>query len=272
VPELPEVQTVTQQVRAALRGRRLMKAELLRRDMLRRGSAPLGLLEGRFLSEVERVGKCVVLRFGRVGSLVVHLGMTGRLVVAEGRRSYSEPPHTHARLRFGSGRLLSFADPRRFGFLMVTREEAVAEVLGIAPDPFAMDARELARRLSRHRAAIKTVLLDQRVLSGLGNIYADEVLFATAIHPQTPAAQVADEAPAILAAARRILRRAIARHGTTFRDYRDARGDRGGFLPLLEVYGRQGEPCRRCGSPIEKMRLQGRGTHFCPRCQDRVEP
>lgn len=275
MPELPEVETVVRELARVLPGRTIARASLRARDLYRRGSAPVGTLAGARVDAVERLGKAIrvrAVRDGREVDLVVHLGMTGRLLwrASAGRtRARSTEPHLHGRLRFHDGGELVYIDPRRFGYWFVGDPEAVVATLAVGPDPFAMRAPELARVLSGRRAPVKSLLLDQHLVSGLGNIYVDETLFFAGVHPLLPGARAAGHAARILAAARRVLRRAIRSKGTTFRDYRRPDGSRGGFQRRLAVYGREGEPCRRCGTGIERIVVSQRGTHFCPRCQPR---
>jgi formamidopyrimidine-DNA glycosylase len=145
--------------------------------------------------------------------------------------------------------------------------EGLRETLNIGPDPFEMRPRMLAATLDHRSAPVKSLLLNQKLIAGLGNIYVDEALFGAGIHPTTPGCEVAAGAGELLTVIRRVLRRAIRHRGTTLRDYRTLDGDSGAFQLRLSAYGREGEPCRRCSSPIERIVMGGRGTHFCPRCQ-----
>lgn len=229
----------------------------------------MGTLAGRTIARVERAGKNAVFRFDPPAVMVVNLGMTGQLLLHPSCGCLPEASgrHLHGRFVLDDGSELRYYDIRRFGFIFVTRESDVFAALGIGPDPFDADPCDLAKVLRGREAAIKPLLLDQRILSGVGNIYADETLFDAGIDPRKPGAAVAPRAEGLLAAARRILESAIAHKGSTIRDYRRPDGSRGGFQHLHAVYGRKGEPCVRCGAPIRKIVLGGRGTHFCPTCQ-----
>ena len=284
MPELPEVETVVRELRALLRGREIVRASLTAPDLYRRGSRRVGVLAGVRIDDVRRRGKAIVVAGTRVGgarggadTLVVHLGMTGRLEWEErgpggrtgGRRGRAaeRAAHLHARWAFRDGSELRYFDPRRFGFVFVGASAEVDATLRIGPDPFEMTAAGLSRALSGRHASVKALLLDQRIVSGLGNIYVDESLHLARVHPLTPGDRASRRAGDILAAARRVLTRAIAARGTTLRDYRRPDGRTGEFQSMLAAYGREGEACPRCGARIARIEIAGRGTHFCPRCQ-----
>jgi len=273
MPELPEVETVVRELRGHLPGRRILRASLTAPDLYRRGSAKVAVLGGASIEAVDRRGKAivVVLRAGRanVERLVIHLGMTGRLEWNETAPSTARPKakHLHARWQFADGSELRYFDPRRFGFIFVGTEAAVDGTLRIGPDPFELNGAALAARLAKRRAPIKSLLLDQHIVSGLGNIYVDEALHLAHVHPLLPGYLAARAAETILDAAQRTLSRAITARGTTLRDYRRTDGATGEFQFELSVYGRDGEKCPRCGSVIRRIVVSQRGTHFCPRCQ-----
>ena len=278
MPELPEVETVVRELRALLPGREIARASLSARDLYRPGSRDVQSLAGARIAGVSRRGKAIMVSCTRDAGagtdlLVVHLGMTGSLEWAERAADPPRPSaasghsHLHARWGFRDGSELRYYDPRRFGFIFVGAPGDVDATLRIGPDPFEIDAAHLARVLAGRRAPVKALLLDQRLVSGLGNIYVDEALHLARIHPLAPGERAAAHAPAILTAARRVLTRAIRARGTTLRDYRRTDGSRGGFQMRLAVYGREGEACRRCGAKIVRMEVAGRGTHVCPRCQ-----
>jgi formamidopyrimidine-DNA glycosylase len=279
MPELPEVETVVRELAGVLPGRRVVRAVLTAPDLYRRGSRRVRGLAGARVASVSRLGKAILIRCRRGDAdvdLVVHLGMTGRLLWhdgAAGTRGGSDralPRHLHARIRFHPGGELRYVDPRRFGYFFVGAPDAVRASLAIGPDPFGMRAPALERALAGRRAPIKALLLDQRIVSGLGNIYVDESLFFAGMHPLTRGGQASPHAAQLLRAARRILRRAIASKGTTLRDYRRPDGSSGAFQARLAVYGREGDACRRCGAAVQRIVVAQRGTHFCPRCQSRA--
>ena len=273
MPELPEVETVVRSLAPLIRGREIAGARLRLEKLVRRPAAfGLEALAGRRILDVSRRGKMV--RIGVEGglSLVFHLKMTGQLLV----RPAAEPldKHTHFCLAFrDDGAELRFRDVRKFGFLACLRtgELDSSEVFaGLGPEPLETGREAFASLFRGRRGRIKSALLDQRVIAGLGNIYADEALFAARIHPLTSAARLRRaDLERLWREVRRILRRAIASRGTSVSDYLDAEGLEGEFQERLRVYDRAGEPCPRCGTPIRRIVVGGRGTHFCPRCQRR---
>jgi formamidopyrimidine-DNA glycosylase len=277
MPELPEVETIARRLQGALPGRTIAHARLGAADLYRRGSRRLPSLDGGRIRAVERLGKAILFRIDAPAApteraLVVHLGMTGRFDFLDGTPGESARravKHRHGRVVFEDGSELHYIDPRRFGYLFVGGTEGLPEALNIGPDPFQTRPRALSRILEGRSASIKALLLDQRLISGLGNIYVDELLFLSRVHPATPGAAVAADAGLILNASRRVLRRALRWGGTTLRDYRRPDGSSGRFQLRLRVYGREGEPCPRCRGRIEKMVVAGRGTHVCPSCQRR---
>jgi formamidopyrimidine-DNA glycosylase len=283
MPELPEVQTVVTTLRPKLLGRTIRAVRLARADILQPAGADLpALLVGRAVSSIERRGKRIIFRLDDDARFYVHLGMTGQLTVA--------PPdaplltHTHLTIDFdapaGAGfragasesRQIRFRDPRRFGGVWWLGHDAAPDA-GMGPEPLSLRPAQLARQLARTTRAVKNALLDQSVVAGLGNIYVDESLFTARIHPLAPADRLSPEQVARLnRAIKATLRKAIRHRGSTLRDYMDADGASGGFQSLHRVYDRAGEPCRSCRTPVERIVLGGRSTHFCPRCQPAVTP
>ena len=227
-------------------------------------------LRGRTIDGVRRHGKFLIVDLDGTDALVAHLRMSGQLRVA--RPDDELLKHTHVVVDFDDGSQLRFVDPRTFGELFVDRLDGDRPVAlqGLGPD--AVDPRLTAARLhhqltrGRRISTIKAALLDQRAVAGVGNIYADEALFAAGLHPKRSASTLTpDEASELRREMRRILIAAIKARGTTFSDYVDAYGSVGRNRP--QVYGRDGQPCVRCGAPIEKTVIAQRGTHFCPNCQ-----
>lgn len=271
MPELPEVETVRRSVGAALLGRRVEGVEVapvrLRRPL---DAGAWAGVAGRRLESLDRRGKYLLARFGKIGA-VVHLGMSGRLVVA--RRNESRPAHTHLVLRFEGERELRLVDPRRFGFAVVTAIgglETVPPLPQLGPDALDGDVAGALRAAARARAPIRSVLLDQRVLAGVGNIYACEALHRAGVRPARPVSRLAPARLSRLAEAiRSVLREAVAAGGTTLADGGFVAGDgRAGYFAVqLAVYGREGLPCRRCGTAIRRLVLGGRAAYFCPSCQ-----
>ncbi len=271
MPELPEVETVVRSLAPHITGREVAGAELRFEKTLRRPAAYLfSELSGRKVMGLRRRGKMIVIALEGGPALVFHLKMTGQLMVVPPAEPRDK--HVHFILSFASGdRELRFRDVRKFGFLRCLETGCVAEapeMAGLGPEPLDIGRREFASIFAGRRGRMKSLLLDQRRIAGIGNIYADEILFAARIHPRTSAARLkAADFDRLWTEMRRILKRAIAAKGTSISDYRDADGQEGGFQERLKVYGRAGEPCPRCKTPIRRLVVGGRGTHVCPRCQ-----
>ena len=286
MPELPEVETVVRTLRPQVLNARILGVELLRPSIVLPESLPLESLCGCRISAVDRRGKLILLRMlaesGRDGGperpdlLVVHLRMTGRLMP----HPAGTPPHAHTRCLFHlegpqGASVLFFDDVRTFGVLFAATDALLAawpfwqelgpEPLAVPPDAL---ARQLAPRFAGRRGAVKSLLLDQGVLAGIGNIYADEALFRAGIDPRRAAQTLDDQALLRLCRAlQEVLRLSIAQCGSSIRDYRDANGNVGAFQNSFAVYGRGEESCHTCGRPLEKARIAGRATVFCPHCQ-----
>jgi len=270
MPELPEVETTRSSVAPHVVGRRI--AKLIVYDRRLRWPVPRDLpkkLEGQTVDALTRRSKYLLFRIG-AGSLLVHLGMTGSL------RVYLRPPerrpHDHVDIVFGDGTLLRYHDPRRFGAMLWAPDPAQSHPLlrDLGPEPFdpAFDADYLWRVTRSRRAAIKLALMDSHVVVGVGNIYANESLFRAGIRPSTRANRVSRPRLARLVdEVRAVLAEAIAKGGSTLRDYVDGAGSPGYFQLDYFVYGREGEPCRKCGTAIRHRRIGARASFFCPVCQ-----
>ena len=273
MPELPEVETVRRRLEPVLLGRRFERVEILDPRLTRpEESAEVAAeLEGERVEALERRGKYLVVRFESGRVLLIHLRMTGSLQHAPAGRLEPDP-HRRAVVRLDNGSDVAYRDVRRFGTWLLVEPGALdaylAARLGGEPLGRAFTAKSLAARLEGRKAPIKAALLDQRTLAGLGNIYVDEALWRARIHPLTPARELERERiPALRRGIKQALEAGIARQGATLRDYRQPDGTRGRMQDEFRVYGRAGEPCHRCGTPIEKIRVAGRGTYYCPVCQ-----
>ena len=273
MPELPEVEISRRGIAPHLTGRRIDAVEArvprLRFELpVRLGDA----LCGRRVRAVRRRAKYLLIDIG-LGTLLLHLGMSGSLRVL--RRPYAPPgPHDHFDLRCAGGRLLRLNDPRRFGAVLWLADAAaetncpLLSALGPEPLSAALDGAHLHRCARGRRAPVKALLMDGRIVVGLGNIYAAEALFEAGIDPRRAAGRIASRRYEALAVAiKRVLRRAIAHGGTTLRDFTAADGRPGYFRAELAVYGRAGQPCRRCGGTLRSLRLAQRSTVHCLRCQ-----
>jgi formamidopyrimidine-DNA glycosylase len=273
VPELPEVETVRARLEPALLGRTLAHVEIFDPRLTRpfEPAEVASSLTGERVEAVERRGKYLIVRFESGSVLLVHLRMTGSFRHARADRSGNDA-HVRAVVTLDDGSDVVYRDVRRFGtWLLVDASELDTYLdarIGREPLQRGFGPAALAARLVNRRAPVKAAILDQRTVAGLGNIYADEALWRARIHPLRPAGDVtADEVRALHRGIRGALRMGIARKGATLRDYAQPDGRRGSMQAEFRVYGREGEPCTRCGTPIEKTRAGGRGTWYCPTCQ-----
>lgn len=275
MPELPEVETVRTHLEPHLVGRAFERVEIFD-PLLVRPREPRDVeaeLEGERTFAVERRGKYLIVRFESGRALLIHLRMTGSLLhVANG--PLPDDPYRRAVVRLDDGSDVAYRDVRRFGTWVVLGPGELgpylAERLGEEPLGARFTVAVLARRLAGRRAPVKAAILDQRTVAGLGNIYADEALWRARVHPLRPAGALgAEELRGLHREIRRALRLGIARQGATLRDYRTPNGASGAMQHEFKVYGREGEPCDRCGTPIEKTRAGGRGAWYCPACQRR---
>jgi formamidopyrimidine-DNA glycosylase len=270
MPELPEVETVVRALRSRLPGRAMVAIHERFPGVLVVAPEAAAAAKGRLdIRDVRRRGKFILVDLELDLVLVVHLRMTGHLSVVPAGTPFL--PHTHVVMELDCNEELRFVDPRRFGRVRLETGVSLNRssfFARLGPEPLELSARELADCVGSSRAALKAALLDQSKIAGVGNIYADEILFASGLHPSQPANTVLDrEWEPLLASTQRILRSAIERGGSTIRDYRSVDGEAGAFQDAHRVYGRDGEPCSQCGELIRKIRVAGRGTHFCPRCQ-----
>jgi formamidopyrimidine-DNA glycosylase len=272
VPELPEVETVVRDLRPSLIGQTIASMRHSRLG-LRRAWLPRwrSQLTGQTVTRVGRRGKWILIGLQSGSTLVIHLGMTGQLTA----KPKATPLETHTHVVFtlaGGATELRFRDVRRFGSVTVLGPGAAVEDHlarhRLGPEPFAVELAYWRSNLAKTRRCMKAVLLDQRVVAGIGNIYADESLFAARLHPARPGRSLsATEVKRLARAVPDVLLRAIDKRGSTIRDYVGGSGLAGGFQDEFCVYGRTGRPCVRCGRSIVQVRMAGRSTHFCPRCQ-----
>jgi formamidopyrimidine-DNA glycosylase len=300
MPELPEVENVGRSVRPHVLGVRVIGVHVRRRDIVDGEVGEEAMLVGKRVAAVLRYGKQLALVGGEGGGerggeqdwpvgrwvrkpglipealggrvIGVQLGMTGSLRwSAAGTKEETLASHTHVVWRLEDGSLLSFRDPRRFGGLTTSaslREHCSRKWVDLGPDALTVTGGALVKALATTQRPIKSALLDQAVAAGIGNIYADEALFAAGIHPLTPANAVRAEAVEVLARhVRRILKRSVVKGGSTIRDYANGNGEMGGFQGQHQVYGRAGEKCRTCRTVLSGLVLQGRSTVYCGLCQ-----
>jgi formamidopyrimidine-DNA glycosylase len=271
VPELPEVETVVRDLRPHLTGRCFTAIasgrKSLRKPWKKQWNA---LLLHKTIHGVERRGKWIVCHLDDDHRLVFHLGMSGQLTVVNA--DAENETHTHLIFDLDNGRQLRFRDYRRFGSATVYETSADLERFftraKLGPEPFSLDGGYWRQQLAGTGRTLKAVLLDQRVVAGVGNIYADETLFEAKLHPRLLGRALdATAANRLRRAIATVLTRAIKRRGSSIRNYVGGEGLEGAYQNEFRVYGRKGAPCKRCGTAIESIRLAGRSTHYCPRCQ-----
>jgi formamidopyrimidine-DNA glycosylase len=281
MPELPEVETIARGLHARVAGDTIESVWLGEKpEPLKSSAAEIAaVLEGARILQVRRVGKHIVFDLERVGrrkrnavqhgQWIVHLGMTGRMQVTTSETELAK--HTHAVVKLASGRELRFVDPRRFGRLAVVRLDSRTGEQGFAApgdEPLASESDRFISLFRGRNTPIKSALLNQKLLSGVGNIYADEALFRSGIRPRRRASLLTREQLRKLhAAVQEVLREAIALGGSSVSDYVNADGEEGFFQLQHRVYGREGEPCLVCGTPIKRVVIAGRSSHYCSRCQ-----
>jgi formamidopyrimidine-DNA glycosylase len=273
MPELPEAETIVRGLRPSIVGRTIRSTEVLRQDVLRESARRFGgKVKDRRIVEVGRRGKNVLLRLDAERLVAVNLGMTGRLLPTTGRENGSVGSrHPAVRFSLDDGETLVFDDTRRFGTVeCLDMEEWQTRSERMGPEPLdpSFTGEALWARMRQSRSPVRSWLLDQRKIAGVGNIYANEALFLAGIHPQRPTKSVSrNEASALHRSLRRVLRKAIESGGTTLKDYRTASGEEGQYAPRLLVYGRDGEACSRCRTHVRRVVFGGRSAFHCPRCQ-----
>jgi formamidopyrimidine-DNA glycosylase len=281
MPELPEVETVARGLRQTILGRRILTVTLGKTDFIDDPSALEQNLPGRQIEAVERYGKFMLLRLSSMNegtraatngdavpaSLLVHLGMTGQIAPAPAAQPVEK--HTHVCMLLDDGRELRYTDARRFGRIAYLTKSLLAEELsGFGADPLEVGKEEFAERICGRRARIKSLLLDQGVLRGVGNIYADESLWRAKIHPARLGANVdKKQAEKLRCALKDILQKAIVLRGSSISDFLDAEGEPGEYQRHHRAYGRAGKKCHRCKMLIQRAIVAGRSSYFCPRCQ-----
>ena len=271
MPELPEVETVKRTVEPKITGQIITDIDVRNDAVLENVSFDffIQFIQGNYVVSMSRRGKYLIFHMNQGGDIVLHLRMTGQLITFENEPALDK--HCHLVIYFEQGGFY-YRDVRRFGRFWIVKDGKYSgtgmEHLG--PEPFdkAFCGSYLLETFSRHHCPVKSELLDQHIVAGIGNIYADEILFDAGINPfRSCHTLTLKECESICSSASAVLKRAIEKRGTTFRDYRDGDGEKGTFQELLKIFHKQGEPCPRCGTLIKKSVCNGRGTFYCPKCQ-----
>lgn len=287
MPELPEVETVRLQLLSKIKNKQIKKVQVLNEKTVRCNNAFSKKLAGQTFSDINRVGKLMIFAFENEPDLflLAHLKMTGQFFFVDKKKKVSggghsmtvadqtDLPNKHTRVAFNltDGSALFFNDMRKFGYIELADAEMVKKAKSrFGPEPIKADFDKalFASKLKKKNRSIKTVLLDQTFIAGLGNIYVDEVLFKAKVNPERKASEVTrKEAYAIAKASGEVMNKSISVGGTTFQYFKDTGGQNGNYIDYLKVFGKQKTPCPRCETIIQKIRVSGRGTHYCPSCQ-----
>ena len=272
MPELPEIEQVRKTLTPHIINKLIKRVEVRLPRMIKHPTAEqfADVLVGQSIVDVKRNGKYLSLVFATNLKLVMHLRMTGALIVTE--EDAPEPPYAKVKFELTGGKTLWFTDIRTFGalHLIINDDSVVGGLETLGPEPLTKELTKeyLLGIFKRRKGPIKGVILDQKVIAGLGNIYADEALFVAGILPDRNADLVtAEECEKLIAAINQVIAQGIKNHGTTFRDYKDGNGNQGSNQKYLLAYGRKGKPCKNCGAILEGSKVAGRGTTFCPYCQ-----
>jgi formamidopyrimidine-DNA glycosylase len=269
MPELPEVETICRDLRPVLVGQKVKEARFLNAAIREPASyKSANILKGKRLERIDRRGKNIIFRFSDELAMICHLKMTGRLIIEQ--HDAKRADHLHFFINFEKDNL-EFFDIRKFGRICILKKGDVAghPRLGrLGPEPFEISSAEFITQVKRRNKAIKLVLLDQEVIAGIGNIYADESLFMAGIRPTSKPSRISGKRlERLLKTIIEVLQEAISNRGTSVDDYLDGYGRRGNFQRLLRAYGKTGEQCPNCGSVFKRIVLGGRSTHYCPKCQ-----
>ena len=268
MPELPEVQTVVNDLNKSIKGLTIKNVLISNRLIWREKRSRKTILRDKRILDVFRKGKNILIHLSDEQTLIVHLKMTGKLIYTTSKIDF--PKHTHFAAELSKG-FLYFNDIRRFGYFNLIRTGKLDEVsflMSLGPDPFEIDKADFVKLLKSKNRKIKTLLMDQTVISGLGNIYVDESLFAAKIHPLRKGSRISSrKLDTLFEIIIDILKKAIKARGSSISDYVDGSGSTGEFQLSHKVYGHEGVPCPACGGKIKREVIAGRSAHFCPRCQ-----
>jgi formamidopyrimidine-DNA glycosylase len=284
MPELPEVETIRRDLAKKILHKKITRIEVRKARLIKSGAGEFEkAVTGNRFKSINRIGKLLYLELSKDRWLLIHLKMTGQLIYQQGKKiiagghSYSSMSldlpgkHTYVIFTFAGGGKLFFNDMRTFGYLQLVDEKQLEKIknnFGIEPLQENFNLKNFQKALDKRKTSIKAILLNQKIFAGIGNIYADEICFYAKVKPSRPVTSLtAIEIKKIWRGANVIIKKSIRERGTTFNTFRDGEGNVGNFTRHLQVFHRNGRPCRHCGAVIKKTRVAGRGTHFCPHCQ-----
>ncbi len=277
MPEMPEVETIRRDLEKEIKNEKIVTFEVKTASQFKSSkSAPkiLKSLIGQKIVKFERIGKLLIFQLSdKQNYLLCHLRMTGQLILTNKSETKQNPKnkHTHIVINFENGKLLHFNDIRKFGYLQLCtlkEKNTIKEKFGIEPLSTNFNLQNFTKALGIRKAPIKNILLNQKLIAGIGNIYADEICFSAKINPQKPTSKLSKiEIKNLFNFTQKVIEKAIEQRGTSFSDYRDGKGNKGNYLKMLNVYGKSGKNCTICKTIISKIKLAGRGTHFCSKCQ-----
>lgn len=269
MPELPEIETIVRGLHQTVLGVKILGLKLSGKKLRSRSIADFSSqIKSKTIQSVFRRGKYIIIALQSAGNIIIHLGMSGKLLVGH---DIKPNPHDHARILLADGNSIVFNDPRRFGIITYTAQLAsspLLQKLGIEPLTQDFNPKQLGNILAKRKAPIKSVLMNASLIVGIGNIYVCESLFRSGIHPQRPACTLTQtEIMKLVPAIKAVLEEAIASGGSTLRDYVSSKGDVGGFQHNFAVYNRKDKPCLKCGNKVKILKIAGRSTYYCQNCQ-----
>ena len=272
MPELPEAETIRKGLNKTVKGKRIKNVTISLPNMVKRYASKRDVVNrarGKIIANIRRRGKSILFILDPSDILVFRLGMTGQMLWSHPQSPVSKDKHTHITIDFGGGERILFRDIRQFGEVYMTREENLEDTLNMGAEPLDKNfTLQLLKRITSSSAKIKPLLMDQKRIAGIGNIYSDEILFEAGLHPFRPAHSFKEkELEKLHGAIGSVLNEAIACGGDTILDYRNIHGEGGRYQNFHRVYQREGEPCHTCHTPIKRLKLSGRSCHFCPECQ-----